>query len=1172
MAAAQKMGMPALAMTDHGVLYGTVEFYTSALAHGIKPIIGCEIYVAWGSRRDRSPDQPPAAHLVLLAANEQGYYNLVRLVTAAHLEGYYYKPRIDKELLARLSSGLIGLSACLKGEVAAALLRDDLKAAIRAAGTYADILGTGNFYLELEDHGLAEQQKVNRMLPEVARRTGLPLVATNDVHYLRREHHEAHDIMLCLQTQTVRSDPKRMRYRSQEFYFKTADEMWELFADFPESLRHTREIAERCNLELELDGPLHFPVFRVPEGSSQRGYLEDLARKGLRRRYGIEDADHPRDERERAICERFFHELNVIERTGFINYFLVVWDFVDFARNHGIPVGPGRGSGCGSLVAYALGITGVDPLKYNLIFERFLNPERISPPDFDIDFCQLRRDEVIDYVRNKYRSESVAQIITFGSLGARTLVRDVGRVLEIPFAECDRLARMIPEDPNITLQRALEESPDFRNAVRRNPHAKTILQLARILEGLPRHAGTHAAGVVIAEKPLVEIVPLARDKEQNIVTQFEMKSLEKVGLLKMDFLGLKTLTVIQKTLDNIERTRGKKVDIENIPMDDRPTFDLLNRGDTVGVFQVESRGMRDLLRRIGLNSFPDLIAMIALFRPGPMNMLDDYVNRKHGKVPITYDHPLLEPILKETYGVMLYQEQVQQAANVLAGFTLGQGDILRRAMGKKNPEVMGAQRERFIKGCWEKNRIPADQAARIFERMERFAGYGFNKSHSTAYAILSYQTAYLKAHYPVEFMAALMTSEMGNTDKLPVLIEEARNMEIAVLPPDINESLLEFTPVVPYQSRHGRQYVGAIRFGLAGVKNVGAAAVEAILAERTAKGPFKGLIDFCERMDSQLVNRKIIESLIKCGSFDFTHISRGRLFRGLDTALARAGTARRDRRSGQGHLFGDSPEAGLLYDSSLPEGAPWSTADMLAAERDLLGFYVSGHPLKEYEWILENFGFTRIANTSTVAPESIVRLGGMVTRLQRRTTRKTQENMATFRLEGIEGAVEVVVFPSVHKNCGVYLKEKAPVMVTGELHTQEGLRLKAAEIHPLHEAPQRLATAVYVRIPEAWVEQHRLAELKKVIGRCRGPTPLYFCIEFLHGEKVFTDTDRSHSVRVSEEFVRCLEHLLGEGSVYVEVKPVAAGTSSNAKRGRKVGNSASGSRTRRSRRAANVQG
>jgi len=1163
--------MSALAMTDHGVLYGTIEFYKSALDHGIKPIIGCEIYVAPGSRTDRSPDQPPAAHLVLLAASEQGYYNLVRLVTAAHLEGYYYKPRIDKELLARYSAGLIGLSACMKGEVASALLREDLAAAIRAAGTYADILGTGNFYLELEDHGLPEQQKINRLLPEVARRTGLPLVATNDVHYLRREHHEAHDIMLCLQTQTVRSDPKRLRYRSREFYFKSPDEMWELFADFPDALQNTLEIAERCNLELELDGPLHFPVFKVPEGISQRRYLEKLAREGLRRRYGIEDADHPRDDREKAICQRFFHELDVIEKTGFINYFLVVWDFVNFARNRGIPVGPGRGSGCGSLVAYTLGITGIDPLKYNLVFERFLNPERISPPDFDIDFCQLRRDEVIDYVRNKYGSESVAQIITFGSLGARTLVRDVGRVLEIPFPECDRLARMIPEDPHITLDRALEESPDFRNEVRTNPNARTILQFARILEGLPRHAGTHAAGVVIAEKPLVEIVPLARDKEQNIVTQFEMKSLEKVGLLKMDFLGLKTLTVIQKTLDNIERTRGEKVDIEKIPMDDQSTFDLLNRGDTVGVFQVESRGMRDLLRRIGLNSFEDLIAMIALFRPGPMNMLDDYVNRKHGKVPITYDHPLLEPILKETYGVMLYQEQVQQAANVLAGFTLGQGDILRRAMGKKNPEVMAAQRERFIKGCWEKNRIPAEQAARIFDRMERFAGYGFNKSHSTAYAILSYQTAYLKAHYPVEFMAALMTSEMGNTDKLPVLIEEARNMEIAVLPPNINESLLEFTPVVPYQSHHGRKYVGAIRFGLAGVKNVGAAAVEAILAERAANGPFKGLIDFCMRMDSQLVNRKVIESLIKCGCFDFTRISRGRLFRGLDTALARAETARRDRLSGQGHLFGDSSESGLLDDSSLPEGAPWSTADMLAAERELLGFYISGHPLKEYEWILENFGFTRIANTSSVAPGSIVRLGGMVTRLQRRTTRKTQENMATFHLEGIEGAVEVVVFPSVYKDCGVYLKEKAPVMVIGELSTEDVLRLKAADICPLHEAPQRLAAAVYVRIPEASVDEHRIAELKQVIQRFHGKTPLYICIEFLHGEKVFTDTDRGHSVCVSEEFVRRLEHLLGEGSVYVEVKPAAAGISPNGNRRRKGNNSTSGSRSRRIRRAANVQ-
>jgi len=1137
---AREMGMPALAMTDHGVLYGAVEFYKTAEAHGIKPIIGCETYVAAGDHRDRSPKQPPPHHLVLLAATEEGYYNLMRLVTAAHLEGYYYKPRIDKELLAEHASGLIGLSACLQGEVASALLRDDMSAAVEAASRYADILGPENFYLEMEDHGLPEQQKVNRLLPELARRTGLKLVATNDVHYLLKEHHEAHDLLLCLQTQTVKSDPNRLRYRSQEFYFKSPAEMAELFAEIPEALRHTVEIAERCNCRLDLDGPLHFPTYRVPEGWSQRRYLEHVARQGLRERYGIEDADHPRDDRERAICQRFFHELAVIEKTGFVNYFLVVWDFVSFARRRGIPVGPGRGSGCGSVVAYALGITGVDPLKFNLVFERFLNPERVSPPDFDIDFCQIRRDEVIQYVREKYGAENVAQIITFGTLGARTLVRDIGRVLEIPFAECDRLARMIPEDPNMTVERALQESPDFRRETSTNPNAATILKYARVLEGLPRHAGTHAAGVVIAEKPLAEIVPLARDKEQNVVTQFEMKSLERVGLLKMDFLGLKTLTVIHQTVENIKRTRGEKLDLDHLPMDDAATFDLLNRGDTVGVFQVESRGMRDLLRRIQLSSFEDLIAMIALFRPGPMNMLDDYINRKHGKIPITYDHPLLEPILKETYGVMLYQEQVQQAANVLAGFTLAQGDILRRAMGKKNPEVMAAQRERFIRGCWETNRIPAEQAGRIFDQMEKFAGYGFNKSHSTAYAILSYQTAYLKAHYPVEFMAALMTSEMGNTDKLPVLIEEARNMDIAVLPPNVNESRLEFTPVVPYRRRSGRTYRGAIRFGLAGVKNVGTAAVEAIIAEREAHGPFKGLVDFCVRMDSQLVNRKVLESLIKCGAFDFTGISRGRLFHGLDSALARAEAIRRDRRSGQGLLFSRLPEADPADDSTLPEAPAWSTADMLSAERDLLGFYVSGHPLQEYEWILENFGFTRTANTATVASGSTVRLGGLVSRLQKRTTRRTQENMAVFRLEGIEGAVDVVVFPSVFKDYGVYLKEKAPVMVTGELTTEDEVRLKAAVIRPLAEAARRLPAAVYIRIPEAAVDEQKLSRLKLLVQQHKGPTPLFICIEFVHGEKVFVDTERSYRVQASEEFVRAVEHLLGEDSVYIEVKPPAA--------------------------------
>jgi len=1147
MRTAEELGMPALAMTDHGVLYGAVEFYSKAVEQGIKPILGCEAYIARGDMRARGQQESRENnHLVLLAETDEGYANLIRLISLAHLEGFYYKPRIDKELLSLHSAGLIGLSSCLKGEVASRIIAGDNDGAVNAAGEYADIFGKDNFFLEMEDHGIREQKTVNQAMPEISRRTGLPLVATNDVHYLRKEHAAAHDIMLCLQTQTVVSNPRRMRYASQEFYMKSGAEMWRLFGDFPEALENTVRIAERCNVEIPLGRELHFPVYRVPDGYTQKSYLLQLAREGLRDRYGITDPDHPRNEYERTVCERFAYELSIIEKTGFINYFLVVSDFVRYAREHNIPVGPGRGSGAGSLVAYALGITGIDPLRYNLIFERFLNPERVSPPDFDIDFCQSRREEVIEYVKRKYGRENVAQIITFGTLGAKTLIRDIGRVLEIPFAECDRLAKMIPEDPNMTLEKALELSPEFRRAVEKDENARRIMEYARVLEGLPRHAGTHAAGVVIGERPLIELVPLSRDKDRNIITQFEMKPLEKTGLLKMDFLGLKTLTVIQEALDNIEQFRGTHLDIEKIPMDDQSTFDLLNRGDTVGVFQVESRGMRDLLRRIGLSTFEDLIAMIALFRPGPMNMLDDYINRKHGKVPITYDHPLLEPILKETYGVMLYQEQVQQAANVLAGFSLGQGDILRRAMGKKRREEMMAQRERFVQGCMQTNKIPRAKAEHIFDNIERFAGYGFNKSHSAAYAILSYRTAYLKAHYPVEFMSAILSSEIGNTDKLPILISEAQEMGIAVLPPNVNESHVRFRPAYTRQaSKNEDRAPDAIRFGMAGVKNVGTSAVEAILRERDAGGPFQGLLDFCVRMDSQLVNRKVIESLIKCGAFDFTGISRGRLFKNIDYALNRAAAVQRDRRTGQQSLFETSTSA--PDDHDLPAGEPWTTSEMLSAEHELIGFYISGHPLKEYEWTLKNFALTRIAEIDGVPAGSPTRVGGLVSRLAKKSTR-SKETMATFRLEGLEGAVDVIVFPKVLSEYGVFLRNEAPVIVCGEVVHEDRVRIRAREIYPLSEAPKLFAVRIFLNTPATALEEGKLAKLKEIFGRHSGTIPLLICIEFPTGEKIFTDTGRHYHLTPSEQMVRDIEHTIGEGSVYIETLATPCRTNSTKRK------------------------
>ena len=1129
MDAAQKMNMPAVALTDHGVLYGAIEFYKKAKAKGIKPILGCEVYMAPHGiqmhERKRAANGSQSNHFVLLAKDNEGYANLTKLVSKAHIEGFYYKPRIDKALLSQYSKGLIGLSACLKGEVAELCVQGDIDTAVERAEEYKEILGKDNFYIELQDHGIREQRIANEGLLEVAKRTNLPLVASNDVHYLAANHHEAHDIMICLQTQSVESDPKRMKYGSTQFYMKSAAEMWKLFQEHPEALSHTLEIAERCNVELRLSKDLHFPTYNVPNGFNQKSYLRHLTYEGLKHRYGLTDCTKPKNNKEEQIIERFEHEFEVIEKTGFINYFLVVWDFVRFSQDQCIPVGPGRGSGAGSIVAYALGITGIDPLKYQLIFERFLNPERVSPPDFDIDFCQTRRSEVIDYVKDKYGKENVAQIITFGTLGPKTVIRDIGRVLEIPLSECDRLAKMIPEDPGMTLKKALELNPDFRKATESEEHAKRIMKHAKILEGLPRNPGTHAAGVVIGEKPLEDLIPLTRDKDKEVVTQFEMKPLEQVGLLKMDFLGLRTLTLIQDTIDNVINTKNKTIDFETIPMDDKETFNLLNKGDTIGVFQVESKGMRDLLRRIGLTRFEDLIAMIALFRPGPMNMLDDYVNRKHEKVKITYDHPLLEPILKETYGVMLYQEQVLQAANKLAGFSLGQGDILRRAMGKKIKEEMASQRERFVDGCADLNNIPRPKAEKIFDNIEQFAGYGFNKSHSAAYAVLSYQTAYLKAHYPVEFMAALHTSEINNSDKLPLIIAEAQKMNIEVLPPDVNESVVNFRPVGD-----------SIRFGLAGVKNVGVGAVQAIVEEREKNAHIQGLVDFCCRLDSHLVNKKAIESLVKCGAFDFTKLHRSQLFHGIEFALNRANEMQKDLLSGQGSLF-DSLESQdqPFSKEELPPAKAWQKEEMLSAEKELLGFYISGHPLTEFEWVLKHYNLVDPNKLEEVEEGSIIRLGGLVTQFQKRFTKKTQEPMATFKLELLENILEVVAFPDTFREYGVHLREDAPILICGQFSKSEVLKIRASEVYPLKEVHRHFAKQVKLHLIANQVGDDQLKEVRTLLRRHPGEIPVILSLQFPSKEKLLLSTDHQFKVAPTESFVHEIEKVIGAGSVHVAI-------------------------------------
>jgi DNA polymerase-3 subunit alpha len=1134
-AAAKDMGMQHLAITDHGALYGAVDFYKTARSSGIKPIIGCEVYLARCGVEERS-SQRNNMHLVLLAETQEGYQNLVRLVSTAHLDGVYYKPRIDKTLLRKYSKGLIGLSACLRGEVNEACMNGDVDRAVELAREYSDILGKNNFFLELQDHGIAEEKTARENMVKVAKATGLPLVATNDVHYVRKEHAEAHDVLICLQRGDLVADTTRHRYEGDQFYMKSGEEMAALFPDQPEAIANTVEIARRCNVEFffpDKAEDLHFPEFPLPKGFKRgKDYLVHLGKTGLERLYQIEDLDQPRDDREKKIHDRFYYEVSVIEKTNYINYFLVVADFIQHARREGVPVGPGRGSGAGSVLAYSLEITTVDPLEYNLIFERFLNPERVSPPDFDIDFCPTRRQDVIKYVREKYGEDCVAQIITFGTLGAKTLMRDLGRVLEIPLPYCDRLAKLIPDTPGTTLEKALAESPDFKKAAVTEADAKRIMKHARILEGLPRHTGMHAAGVVIGEKPLIEIIPLTREpKEKLIVVQFEKGPTEEIGLLKMDFLGLKNLTIIYEACALIKRNHGIEIDPEKLPFDDARTFELLARGDTVGIFQLESGGMRDTLRQVAPDCIEDIIAILALYRPGPMQFIPDFIKRKHGQEAIVYDHPLLEPILKETNGIIVYQEQIQQAAQTLAGFSLGQGDILRRAMGKKKAEVMAEQRGKFIAGCKESNQIDAKLAGTIFDNIERFAQYGFNKSHSTAYGFVTYQTAWLKAHYPAEFMAALLSGEMANSDKLTGFISEAKEVGIDILPPCVNESIGRFNAV---------QDGSGIRFGMAAIKGVGEGVVEEVVKERDDNGPFAGLMDFCSRITG--ANKKVIESLIRSGAFDFTGIHRARLFNGIDIAIGRAAEALKDKVSGQCSMFGMMgavDESGTGSDEELPDVPTWSESDMLAAEKELIGFYISGHPLARYEWDLNKFSLKRIKDIQTLESGARTRIGGMITETRKLFTKKEQKPMASFKIEGLEGSINAIIFPGPFEEFGHLVTEDATVMVGGIMMEEDSgdLKFQVIEIFPLDQAANLFCDRVGIHLPEMGVNAYMMESLKATVSEFRGSTPLNLCIEFIDGPKVFIASDHKYKVRPCAELEHKIAQAIGEGLVYVAAKP-----------------------------------
>jgi len=1054
------LNQPAVAMTDHGNMFGAIEFYREAMSRGIKPIIGCEIYVAPTSRFEKKGvDKGPKEynnHLILLAMNKEGYRNLCKLVSLGYMEGFYYKPRIDKDLLKEFNGGLIALSACLQGEVAQALSYGNYEKAKAAVEQYASIFGD-RYYIEIQDNKLPEQEKVNRLLVELAKEVSIPVVATNDCHYGERADFQAHDVLLCVQTGKTVNDDNRLKLETDELYLKSAEEMIRGFDYCPGAVERTLEIAERCNLEIEF-GKYHFPTFKPPKEISLDDYLDELAHQGLDERLeGITDPEVRKN-----YLERLEYELGVIKDMQFPGYFLVVADFINYAKQNGIPVGPGRGSSAGSLVAYALRITDLDPIRHVLLFERFLNPERKSMPDIDVDFCIRGRAQVIQYVKDKYGADRVAQIATFGTLKAKAAIRDVGRAIGLSFAETDALAKLIPAPKqgfDFPLTEAMKMEPRIPELMKNDARIKTLMDHALRLEGLVRHASTHAAGVVLSNLPLVDHLPLFVDKEGGIVTQYEMSWVEKIGLVKFDFLGLKTLTLIHDCLKLIEMTRGEQVNLDHLPLDDKKTYRTLCQGNTTGVFQLESTGIREMTVKIRPNCFEDLVAILALYRPGPLDsgMADDYIKRKNGKEKVKYLHPLLETILKDTYGVIVYQEQVMQTAQILAGYTMGEADILRRAMGKKDPEEMAAQRERFVSGAMAK-KIDEKKATEIFDQMETFARYGFNKSHSAAYALVSYQTAYLKTHFPVEFMAALLTSEMGDTDKVIKNLAECRDKDIEVLAPDVNESLSDFTPVG-----------GKIRFGLAGVKNVGEKAVEVILQSRNADGPFASLFDFCRRVDMAAVNRRVIESLIKCGAFDSTQVSRARMTGVLDDAMKAGQAHQRDQASNQIDIFGmlGTPGKGAKKGGEVyPTVSEWSQQEALAFEKEALGFYITGHPLDKYERVLKKITSGTIAALKEKAQTGEFRMGGVVSALRLRNTKKG-DRYGSFNLEDKTGFVEVIVWPEAYKKCTDLLGADDPIYVKGKMEVgEERIQVIANEITALAEAAKNPKNAVPSTIQE----------------------------------------------------------------------------------------------------------
>ena len=1128
----QELGMPAVAMTDHGNIFGAVHFVSAAHKAGVKPIVGCELYVC--KKEDHHIQRTPPEgdtynHLLVLAENEEGYRNLVRITSEASLHGFYYKPRVSKRFLSEHSKGLIALSGCLKGEVAEFLTEEKYEAAKQVAATYRDIFGRDNFFLEVQDQGLEQEHKIRRDLHQLEKDLGVPLVATNDSHYLCEDDAHAQDVMLCIQTAKSIQDPNRMKFHGNQFFVKSYEEMGRVFKDSPDVLSRTVAIAERCNMRLEkVSSP--FPHFDVPPGYTLDSYFEHVTREGFSRRMEALRQIADRGGLKHGLADyeqRLSREISIIQQMRFSGYFLIVWDFIRYAKEHNIPVGPGRGSAAGALVAYSLGITDIDPLQHELLFERFLNPERVSMPDIDIDFCMNRRGEVIDYVTRKYGRENVAQIITFGTMAAKAAIKDVGRAMDIPYTDVDRIAKMVPTTLNIKLETAIKESQALQEAYEKDSQVRELLNTALKLEGLVRNAGVHAAGVVIAPQPLTELVPLYRTKNDEIVTAFDMVAIEKMGLLKMDFLGLTTLTILDDALKLIEQVRGQKIALQDIPLEDNTTYaSVFHKGLTSGVFQFESHGMRDVLRRYQPNSIEDLTALNALYRPGPIQggMIDDFIERKHGRRKIEYELPELKEILAETLGVIVYQEQVMQIANRLAGYSLGEADLLRRAMGKKKAEEMAQQRERFVQGATQRG-FPNKKIEKIFDLMAQFAGYGFNKSHSAAYALLAYHTAYLKTHYPVEFMAALLTSVTGNTDDVVKYINECREMGIAVEAPDINVSDATFTP-------HG----AAIRFGLAAVKNVGHNAIESIVAGRQKLGRYENIFQFCENVDLRMLNKRVLESLIKSGAMDSLG-SRSQLMAVIDKAIERAQKTQRDAECGQHGLFGVfQQEDANDHNDKLPNLPDWDEHTRLAAEKEILGFFITGHPLEKYKDKLEDF---RALTTEDICAlknstgKDEIFAGGVICNLRVLKSKKG-EYYAQANLEDMLGSVEMLVFPEAFRRLQDKVKLEVPVLIKGGVRIEEGAnpKLTVSEITPLEEARPKLPRSLRIRIPLESATDSTVQALHNLFIERKGDSKVLFDVE-RQGDFMVVMEAEGYNVQPDRNFIARVEELCGRGAVRV---------------------------------------